>query len=233
MWSARRETRPVDGSDHRQGGVGNGVHAHMSLVDPDPDGTPVLYDAGRPGSLSQTGARFAAGILEHLPALCAITAPSVISYLRLGPHHWSAGFGYMAERAREATIRIPPLVGFAGGDPSRQLNLESRAADGAACPHLPVLVLAGLRGTGEGLPEAHLKNGASCELAEGGLERPGVRLLPASLEEALGALVSDRVVRSWFSEDLLDCYLGVKRTEVSLLEGASPEEACERYLNAY
>src|SRR5215207_2254712 len=60
------------------GGVGNGVHVHMSLVDP--DGTPVLYDAGRPGSLSETGARFAAGILEHLPALCAITAPSVISY---------------------------------------------------------------------------------------------------------------------------------------------------------
>jgi hypothetical protein len=32
---------------------------------------------------------------------------------------------------------------------------------------------------------------------------------------------------------LLDCYLGVKRTEISLLEGASAEEACERYLNAY
>jgi len=60
-----------------------------------------------------------------------------------------------------------------------------------------------------------------------------VRLLPASLEEALGALESDRVVRSWFSEDLLDCYLGVKQTEISLLEGASAEEACERYLNAY
>jgi glutamine synthetase len=215
------------------GGVGNGVHVHMSLVDP--DGTPVLYDAGRPGSLSQTGARFAAGILEHLPALCAITAPSLISYLRLGPHHWSAGFGYMAERDREATIRIPPLVGFAGGDPSRQLNLEFRAADAAACPHLAlaVLVLAGLRGIGEGLPEAHLINGDPSELAEGELERLGVRPLPASLEEALGALESDGVVRSWFSEDLLDCYLGVKRTEISLLEGASPEEACERYLSAY
>ena len=72
-----------------------------------------------------------------------------------------------------------------------------------------------------------------CELAEGGLERLGVRRLPASLEEALGALESDRVVRSWFSEDLLDCYMDVKRTEIFLLEGASPEEACERYLNAY
>jgi hypothetical protein len=27
--------------------------------------------------------------------------------------------------------------------------------------------------------------------------------------------------------------MDVKRTEIFLLEGASPEEACERYLNAY
>jgi hypothetical protein len=31
----------------------------------------------------------------------------------------------------------------------------------------------------------------------------------------------------------LDCYIGVKRTEISLLEGAKSEEACERYLRVY
>jgi hypothetical protein len=40
-------------------------------------------------------------------------------------------------------------------------------------------------------------------------------------------------VRSWVSKDLLDCYISVKRTEISLLEGAKPEEACERYLRVY
>src|SRR5215208_2061375 len=65
------------------GGVGNGVHVHMSFVDR--EGRPVSYDPEGPGGLSATAARFAAGILEHLPALCAFTAPSVISYLRLGP----------------------------------------------------------------------------------------------------------------------------------------------------
>src|SRR5215212_11222838 len=214
-------------------GVGNGVHVHMSFVDQ--KGRPVSYDPERPGGLSATAGSFTAGILEHLPALCAFTAPSVISYLRLGPHHWSAGFGTISERDREATIRIPPLVEIANSDPARQFNLEFRAADGAACPHLAlaVLVFAGLRGIGEGLPEAHLINGDPSELAEGELERLGVRPLPASLEEALGALESDGVVRSWFAEDLLDCYLGVKRTEISLLEGADPKEACERYLSAY
>jgi glutamine synthetase len=215
------------------GGVGNGVHVHMSLVDH--EGRPVFYDPDRPGRLSATAARFAAGILEHLPALCALTAPSVVSYLRLGPHHWSAGFGSMSERDREATIRIPPLVELANSDPARQFNLEFRAADAAACPHLALagLVLAGLRGIEEDLPEPHLVRGDPSELDEEERGRLGIRPLPNSLEEALGALESDAVVRSWFSPDLLDCYLSVKRTEISLLEGAEPEEACDRYLCVY
>ncbi len=214
-------------------GVGNGVHVHMSFVDP--DGRPATHDPERPGGLSAVAASFAAGILEHLPALCALTAPSVVSYLRLGPHHWSAGFGYAAERDREATIRIPPLVGLSKSDPARQFNLEFRAADAAACPHLALagLVLAGLRGIQEELPEVHLAEGDPAELDEKERGRLGIRPLPGSLEEALDALESDAVVRSWFSKDLLDCYLGMKRTEISLLDGADPQEACERYLRVY
>jgi len=214
-------------------GVGNGVHVHMSLVDT--DGVPVFYDPERPGSLSATGARFAAGILEHLPALCAITAPSVVSYLRLGPHHWSAGFGSISDGDREATIRIPPTTRFGGGDPARQFNLEFRAADAAACPHLAlaVLVLAGLRGIREELPEPSLVSGDPSELDEGERRRLGIRPLPRSLGEALDALEEDEVVRSWLSKDLFDCYVSVKRTEISLLEGADPKEACERYGRVY
>ena len=214
-------------------GVGSGVHIHMSLVDP--DGRPAFYDPDRPGRMSLLASRFAAGILEHLPALCAFTAPSVVSYLRLGPHHWSAGFGTMSERDREAAIRIPPLVELSGGDPARQFNLEYRAADAAACPHLAlaVLVLAGLRGIGEGLPEPHLAQGDPSELDEEERGRLGIRPLPNSLEEALGALESAAVVRSWLSMDLFECYLSVKRTEISLLEGTEPKEACERYLHVY
>jgi glutamine synthetase len=214
-------------------GVGSGVHVHMSLADA--EGRPASYDPERPGGLSTTAARFAAGILEHLPALCAFTAPSVVSHLRLGPHHWSAGFGYMAERDREAAIRIPPLVRLSGSDSARQFNLEFRAADAAACPHLAlaVLVLAGLRGIEEALPEPHLMQGDPSELDEAERRRLGIRPLPDSLEDALAALESDAVVRSWLSKDLLDCYLSLKRTEISLLDGTSPKGACERYLRVY
>ena len=215
------------------GGIGNGVHIHMSLMDL--EGRPVFFDADRPGNLSLAGARFAAGILNHLPALCAFTAPSVISYLRLRPHHWSAGFGTLSERDREATIRIPPLVELTRSDPARQFNLEFRAADAAACPHLAlaVLALAGLRGLREEFPEPPLTGGDLSDLDEEERRRLGVKELPNSLEEALRALEADEVVRSWISKDLLDCYVGVKRTEISLLEGAKPEEACERYLRVY
>ncbi len=205
----------------------------MSLVDL--EDRPVFYDPERPGRLSAVGARFAAGILEHLPALCALTAPSVVSYLRLAPHLWSAGFGCLGERNRETAIRIPPIVELSSGDPARQFNLEFRAADAAACPHLAlaVLVLAGLRGLQDELPEPTLIEEDPTELAEEERRKLGISELPGSLDEALGALETDEIVRSWFSSDLWDCYMSVKRNEIDLLEGAEPGEACERYLRVY
>jgi hypothetical protein len=46
--------------------------------------------------------------------------------------------------------------------------------------------------------------------------------LLGSLDEALEALATDEVVRSWSSSDLWDCYLSVKRNEIDLLERAEP-----------
>nr|MBA2618840.1 glutamine synthetase [Rubrobacter sp.] len=122
-----------------------------------------------------------------------------------------------------------------GGDPARQFNLEFRAADAAACPHLALaaLVLAGLRGIREELPELSLVEGDPSGLDEEERRRLGIRPLPSSLEEALEALENDGTVRSWLPRDLFDCYVGVKRTEISLLEDADPKEICERYRRVY
>ncbi len=148
------------------------------------------------------------------------------------PHFWSAGFGCLGERNRETAIRIPPTVELSGGDPARQINLEFRAPDAAACPHLvlAVLVLAGLRGLQDELPEPTLVEEDPTGLDEEERRRLGISGLPGSLDGALGALETDEVVRSWFSSDLWDCYLSVKRNEIDLLEGVEPSEACERYL---
>jgi glutamine synthetase len=78
--------------------AGNGVHIHLSLLDA--SGRPALYDAARPGCLSELGERFAAGILLHARALTALTAPSPVSATRLSPHHWSAGAVCLGQRNR-------------------------------------------------------------------------------------------------------------------------------------
>lgn len=231
---ARREGRrasftPIVDPD----GVGNGVHVHFSLIGE--DGEPAAFDPERPGRVSETAGRFVAGVIRHLPALVALTAPAVISYLRLTPHRWSAGYTCFGERNREAAVRIAPTVELGDGDPARQFNLEYRAADAAASPHLTLaaIALAGLQGIREKLADPPLVNQDPSDLSEGERERLGVRRLPQSLEEALGALEADDVVRSWFSKDLWDCYLSLKRTEISVLSKLDAREACERYLGVY
>src|SRR5262249_30218092 len=125
---------------------GNGVHIHLSLLDV--DGRALLYDPQRPAQLSELGGRFAAGILRHARALTALTAPSPVSAARLVPHRLSVGGVCLAERNREALLRIPPVVTLGGVEPASQLRLEYRAADAAANPYLALgaLVRAGLEG---------------------------------------------------------------------------------------
>ncbi|MCZ6524293.1 MAG: glutamine synthetase family protein [Alphaproteobacteria bacterium] len=214
-------------------GVGNGVHIHMSLEDR--EGRPLSYDGARPGGLSELAAGFAAGILRHLPALVALTAPSVISYLRLVPHNWSAAFTCLGLRNREAALRIAPVLEMAGADPARQYNLEYRPADAAASPHLALgaVVRAGLAGIREGLEPPPIIEQDPVELSDDERRRLGVVRLPETLAAALEALEADAVVRSWFSDDLWNCYLSLKRTEMGILEGLEAEAMCARYLEVY
>ena len=164
--------------------AGNGVHIHMSLVDK--SGAPVAYDPDGPGGLSDIGGRFVAGILHHLPDIVALTAPSVVSYARMTPHRWSAAFNNLGYRDREASMRICPVAEIPGADVARQYNVEFRAADSAAAPHLQLaaLIHAGLAGIREGMtPPPPSEDDLSLlnteELAARGFSR-----LPSSLGEA-------------------------------------------------
>ena len=93
---------------------------------------------------------FAAGIVRHMAALTALAAPSAVSYQRLKPHHWAASWTTLGEKDREATLRICPTSERPGYDPSRAFNMEFRAADATASPHLSLamLIRAGIEGLG-------------------------------------------------------------------------------------
>jgi glutamine synthetase len=214
-------------------GPGNGVHVHLSLSDA--AGAPLLYDAARPACLSELGGRFAAGILRHAGALSALSAPSPASSVRLTPHRWSAGTVCLAERNREALLRIPPLVALAAEDPATQLRLEYRGADAAANPYLALgaLVRAGLAGVREDLPQPLLLDRDPALLDAAEAERYGVGALPTSLEGALQALAEDETVRAWLGPTLYDAYVGLKRAELAAVANLDVSEVCRRYAAIY
>ena len=210
-------------------GVGNGVHIHFSLADA--EGRPVAYDGEQAGGLSAAAGAFCAGILAHLPAITVFTASSVASYLRLKPHTWSASYTSLAERDREATLRICPVTTIGGRDPARQYNIEYRAADATANPYLALaaIVRAGLEGLRRRAPTPPLIVGDPEEMSEEERRALGLVRLPTSLEAALAALEADPVVTGWFAPVFLECFTGVKRGEIAHLEGRHPADLCALY----
>jgi glutamine synthetase len=207
--------------------VGNGVHIHLSLWDL--DGTPVTLDAT--GALTGPAGSFSSGIVDHAAALVGWTAPSVVSALRLAPHRWSSAAAFVGRQNREAMLRICPVPTVGGGDPLAAANLEFRACDATANPWLALaaVVRAGLDGLDRALSAPAVVDGELDALDDETRDRLGIRPLPVDLEGALAAIESDDVAVGWFAPDLLATHLAIRRTELAILAGATPEERCRRY----
>ena len=202
----------------RPEGVGSGVHIHMSFRDA--EGRAATCDPAAPFGLSRIAASFVAGLLHHLPALAAVTAPSLISYIRLTPNRWAPTRANLVQQDREAAIRICPIFPRPGAAPADQFNFEFRVCDAAASPYLALgaILWAGTDGIRRQLPLP--KDGVGGEL-------------PHSLGEALDRLEATAVAKEWFGEQLLDAYLRHKRGEIKLLGELDPAEQCRRYAEVY
>lgn len=213
--------------------VCNGVHLHLSLQDL--DGQPLLYEEGRANSLSSLGQQWAAGVLKYLPALCAFTAPTPISYTRLQPHHWSASYACLGQRNREASLRICPTVSIGGKPLAPQYNLEFRALDATASPHLAmaVVLIAGRLGIEQKLPLRAVTEQVPDELSAEQRQSHGIVALPASLPEALDCLRNCPELLKNLPAPLLDTYFAVKHQEVELTEHLTPAQLCEHYARLY
>jgi glutamine synthetase len=198
-------------------GVSSGTHIHWSFLDR--DDRPVLYDDERPFQLSQVGYHFVAGVLHHLPALCAVTAPSVPSYYRLRPNGWAPVRADVGALDRGAALRICPLHGSDPEQRGRQFNVEFRVADATASPYLALamLVQAGLDGIRE--------------RREIDADQP--KPLPDSLAASLVLLENTSQAAEWFGAGLLSAYLLFKRAEVKALQDLEESEICRRYAEVY
>ncbi|MBV9714431.1 MAG: glutamine synthetase, partial [Solirubrobacterales bacterium] len=83
--------------------AGNGCHVHFSLWEGHGNR---FYDGSREDRLSGTARSFIAGVLAHLPGLCALTAPSFNSYHRIVPQFWAGAFRCWGHDNREAPVRV-------------------------------------------------------------------------------------------------------------------------------
>lgn len=214
-------------------GVGNGVHVHLSMLDS--AGNPVTHDPGGKHELSDVAGKFVAGILKYLDSIVAITAPSVVSYLRLTPHRWSAAFNNLGFRDREASVRICPVSDISDVARAAQFNFEFRAADGAANPHLALaaIIHAGVQGIEEALAVPEATQEDLSLLGAGALAARGYVRLPQTLEAALQRFRSNMTVCNWFPDGFADVYVKHKEGEIAYLAGKTQKEICAAYELVY
>jgi glutamine synthetase len=212
-------------------GVGNGVHIHMSFQDE--AGRPVMHDPKGAFGLSPVAQHFMAGVLRHLPAICAVSAPSTVSYIRLTPNRWAPTYAYIADRDREASLRVCPVLNLPGSDAARQFNIEFRPADAAASPYLALgaIVHAGVEGIRNKLKLPESRDVSRMSDAE--RVKAGIHHLPQSLAEALDQLEATPEAANWFGPVYLEAYLRHKRAEIKMVTGLDDAEQCARYAQIY
>jgi glutamine synthetase len=213
-------------------GVGSGAHVHFSLWSRDGRRN-LMYDAAAGDRLlSETGRQFVAGVLEHLPALVALTCPSFNSYERLQPNAWAGSTVSWGFDNRECTVRVASP--FRGRE-MESTNVELKACDPSCNPYLALggLILAGLDGVERGLepPEPARVNPA--RMSDEQRQRSGIRPLPGSLREALVELQADEVLFPALGDLLGRCLLGVRSAEIEALEQMTPEQARMAHLRVF
>ena len=197
------------------GGVGNGCHLHTSLWR---DGENLLSGGPGPHGLTADAEAFVAGVLEGLPALLAVGAPSVASYLRLLPQRWSGPYRCWGRDNREAAVRL--VAGSAGA------NAEVKCLDGCANPYLLVgAVLAlGLDGVARGLRLPRETTVDPATLTDDQLAAVGVSRLPRTLAEALEHFGRCEVLAEAMGDDLFRTVVAVREAEIAQFAEASEDD---------
>jgi glutamine synthetase len=202
------------------GQVGNGGHVHVSLWR---EGGNLFAGGDGPHGITAEAEAFTAGILRELPALLVIGAPSVASYLRLVPQHWSGAFQTWGLENREAALRL--VTGTVGHE-ATSANIEVKCFDLSANPYLVVgaLLAAGLTGIEDGLrlpPEISV-DPATLSAAE--LEAAGATRLPVSLSEALERYEASTVLAEALGDPLHETIAAIRRAELALFAESTPDE---------
>lgn len=202
------------------GHVGNGGHIHISVWR---DGQNLFAGGDRRYEMTAEGESFIAGVLQQLPALLAIGAPTPASYLRLVPSHWAGAYACWGRETREAALRF--ITGGVGTR-SRAANFEVKCFDLAANPYLAIgtLIAAGLHGVKASAPLGEEITGDPAWYGDDDLAARGISRLPTSLDSAVDAFAESDVLREALGSAMSGAVIAVRRGDAERLRDSSPEE---------
>ncbi len=206
---------------------GSGMHTHLSLFTE--DGENAFHDGSDEFSLSETAYGFLAGILEHAPALSAVTNPTVNSYKRLVPGYEAPIYIAWSDVNRSALVRKP-----AARVPAAS-RIEFRVPDPSCNPYLALaaMIHAGLDGVEGGLdcPDPVRENIYDFDDAK--REEYGIETLPGNLGEAVDALESDEVVYNALGPHVSEKFVEAKRQEFNEYIAEVSDWELDRYLEKF
>ena len=206
---------------------GSGMHTHQSLMTE--DGENAFHDEDDEFNLSETAHAYLQGILEHAPAITAVTNPTVNSYKRLVPGYEAPVYVAWSDRNRSALIRKP-----AARIPAAS-RIEARFPDPSSNPYLAfaTLLAAGLDGIEKGLEAPDPIRENIYEFDEERRKEEGIEVLPSNLGEALDALEDDEVILDALGEHVAPKFLEAKGQEYDDFRVDVSQWELDRYLEKF
>jgi len=183
---------------------GSGMHTHQSIW----KGDKPLFAGDGYGGMSDLAMHYIAGILQHGPAICAFSNPTVNSYHRLVPGFEAPVNLAYSSRNRSAAVRIPTY------SPSpKAKRIEVRFPDPSCNGYMAfaVMLMAGLDGIERKLDPGQALDKDIYSLSKADLA--DVPSVPGSLEGALSALRNDHefLLRGdVFTQDVIDTWINWK-----------------------
>jgi glutamine synthetase len=198
--------------------AGNGCHLHFSAWNHE-QRVNRFYDAGGQYNLSSLARQFMAGILDHLPALVALTCASVNSYRRLQPQMWASAFRAWGPDNREGALRVASPF---RGHEAETTNIELKSSDSSANPYIALggVIAAGLDGIERELTLPPPVTVDPYNLSDDERQAIGADRLPQSLKEAIANLKRDAILTDALGERLATSYIAVKELDIDAFANA-------------
>ncbi|HJV04366.1 MAG TPA: glutamine synthetase family protein [Actinomycetota bacterium] len=191
-----------------EGIEGSGMHVHFRLLEGDRN---AFFDPTDEAGLSKVGRSFVAGLLEHAPAITAVTNQWVNSYKRLVPGFEAPAFVTWARQNRSALVRVP------ADRPADEAScrIEYRSPDPACNPYLAfaVILAAGLDGVRRELTPPPETTDDLNALDEDERRAAGIASLPDSLHDAVRLTERSELVAEALGEHLFEWFIRNKRED--------------------